>query len=207
MLKLVIGTRNLKKREELVELLKGLPLKLQGIEDYPDLPEVEEDGETFQENAIKKAITVAKLTGEWAVAEDSGLEVDALGGAPGVRSARYTGEVLPAPGGRPPEAAHKENNLKLLKAMEGIPPERRTARFRCVIALANPGGLLFVVEGQCEGLVSQEARGEQGFGYDPVFYLPGYGKTFAELGPAVKNQISHRAQALKKFRERLREFI
>ena len=209
MLKLVIGTRNLKKREELVELLSRewpchLPLKLQGIEDYPDLPEVEEDGETFQENAIKKATTVAKLTGEWAVAEDSGLEVDALGGAPGVRSARYAGEVT---GPRPPEAAYKENNLKLLKAMKGIPPERRTARFRCVIALASPEGLLFVVEGQCEGLVSQEARGEQGFGYDPVFYLPGYGKTFAELGPAVKNQVSHRAQALKKFRERLREFI
>lgn len=197
MLRLVIGTRNPQKRGELVELLKGLPLELQGVEDYPGLPEVEEDGKTFQENAIKKAATLAKLTGEWLVAEDSGLEVDALNGDPGVRSARYAGE----------KATYAENNRKLLRAMEGIPPEGRTARFRCAIALASPQGLLFVVEGQCEGRIAQEARGEQGFGYDPVFYLPDYGKTFAELGPAVKNQISHRAQALKKFREMLKKYI
>ncbi len=197
MLKIIIGTRNPKKREEIVELLKGLPVKLLGIEDYPGLPEVEEDGRTFQENAVKKATTLAKLTGEWVMAEDSGLEVDSLNGLPGVRSARYAGE----------KATYDENNRKLLKAMEGIPPEKRTARFRCVIALASPQGILFVVEGQCEGLVSQETRGEQGFGYDPVFYLPGYGKTFAELGPAVKNRISHRAQALRKFREMLQRYI
>lgn len=200
MLTLVVGTRNLKKREELVSALvglKGLPLKLKGIEDYPNLPEIEEDGKTFQENAIKKATTLARLTGEWAMAEDSGLEVDALDGAPGVRSARYAGE----------KATYEENNRKLLKAMEGIPPERRTARFRCAVALANPQGLLFVVEGQCEGFIAQEARGRQGFGYDPVFYLPLYGKTFAELGSAVKNQFSHRAQALEKFKKRLQGFI
>ncbi|MFN3467157.1 MAG: XTP/dITP diphosphatase [Candidatus Brocadiales bacterium] len=197
MLKLVIGTRNPKKREELVELLKGLPLELQGVEDYPGLPEVEEDGKTFRENAIKKATALAKLTGEWLVAEDSGLEVDALNGDPGVRSARYAGE----------KATYAENNRKLLGAMDGIPPEGRTARFRCVIALASPQELLFVVEGQCEGRIAQEVRGEQGFGYDPVFYLPDYGKTFAELGPAVKNQISHRARALKRFREMLKKYV
>jgi XTP/dITP diphosphohydrolase len=197
MLKLIIGTRNPGKRREIKELLKGLPLKLQGVEDYPDLPEIEEDGKTFQENAIKKATTLARLTGEWVVAEDSGLEVDALNGEPGVRSARYAGE----------RATYAENNSKLLRAMEGVPPERRTARFRCVIALANPQGLLFLVEGECKGLISQEARGEEGFGYDPVFYPPGYGKTFAELGPQVKNQISHRAQALRKFVERLKQFL
>lgn len=197
MLKLIIGTRNPGKQREIKELLGGLPLELQGIEDYPDLPEVEEDGKTFQENAVKKATTLARLAGEWVVAEDSGLEVDALNGEPGVRSARYAGE----------KATYAENNSKLLRAMEGIPHERRTARFRCVVALASPQGLLFVVEGQCEGRISQEARGLQGFGYDPIFYLPDYGKTFAELGPAVKNKISHRAQALKRFREMLQRYI
>lgn len=197
MLKLLIGTRNPRKKEELIELLRGLPLKLQGIEDYPGLPEVEEDGGTFQENAIKKATTLAKLTGEWVMAEDSGLEVDALDGAPGVHSARYAGE----------KATYEENNRKLLQAMEGIPPERRTARFRCVVALASPQGLLFTVEGQCEGSIAREARGKQGFGYDPVFSLPNYNRTFAELGPAIKNQLSHRAQALKKFREKLQNSL
>ena len=197
MKKLIIGTRNPKKREELVKLLEGLPLDIRSIEDYPGLPEVEEDGKTFRENAVKKAATIARLAGELVMGEDSGLEVDALNGVPGVRSARYAGE----------KATYEENNRKLLKAMEGTPLERRTARFCCTLALANPEGLLFVVEGQCEGFVSQEPKGEHGFGYDPVFYLPDYGKTFAELGPTVKNQISHRAQALKKFRERLKQFI
>ncbi len=197
MKKLIIGTRNPKKREELVKLLEGLPLDIRSIEDYPGLPEVEEDGKTFRENAVKKAATIARLAGELVMGEDSGLEVDALNGVPGVRSARYAGE----------KATYEENNRKRLKAMEGTPLERRTARFCCTLALANPEGLLFVVEGQCEGFVSQEPKGEHGFGYDPVFYLPDYGKTFAELGPTVKNQISHRAQALKKFRERLKQFI
>jgi XTP/dITP diphosphohydrolase len=197
MLKLVLGTRNPKKREELMSLLTGLPIEISTIEDYPGIPEVEEDGKTFRENAIKKATTLARQIDEWVLGEDSGLEVDALGGAPGVRSARYAGE----------KATYEENNKKLLKAIEGVPPERRTARFRCVLALASPERLLIEVEGQCEGLIAQEPRGGYGFGYDPVFYLPAYRKTFAELGPEVKNKISHRAQALKTFRERLKQIV
>ncbi len=197
MLKLLIATRNPDKREEIKELLGKLPLELKYVEDYPDLPEVKEDGKTFEENAMKKATTLAQLSGLLTLAEDSGLEVDALGGMPGVRSARFAGE----------KATYYENNKKLLMVMKNIPPERRNARFRCVVALASPERSLFLVEGYCDGLISQEPRGEHGFGYDPVFYLPQYGKTFAELGPEVKNQISHRAQAFKKFLEKLQEFI
>lgn len=197
MLKVLIGTRNPKKRQEIVEILKDLPIELLDMGHLLPLPEVVEDGSSFEENAIKKATTLARLTGLWVVAEDSGLEVDALGKAPGVHSARYAGN----------KATYEENNRKLLKALEGVPVEGRTARFRCTVALARPEGLLFVVEGECRGLIAQEPRGGHGFGYDPVFYLPEYKKTFAELGPEVKNRISHRFRALTQFRKRLLDFI
>ncbi|MFQ5862197.1 MAG: XTP/dITP diphosphatase [Candidatus Brocadiales bacterium] len=190
---ILIGTTNPNKLKEICEILRDLPVKLVGPEESAPLPEVIEDGKTFRENAVKKAVEWARSTGQWTMAEDSGLEVDALGGGPGVLSARYAGET----------ATYEDNNLKLLKALEGVPAKRRTARFRCTVALARPEGLVFVVEGECTGLIAEEPRGGHGFGYDPVFYLPEYGKTFAELGPEIKNQISHRTRALGKFKEKL----
>jgi XTP/dITP diphosphohydrolase len=154
---------------------------------------VEEDGETFCDNAVKKATVIAKAIGEWALADDSGLEVDALGGAPGVYSARYAG--LDHHG----ERNDRENNAKLLKELAGVPISRRTARFRSVIALASPEGKVWTAEGICEGYIGLEPRGEKGFGYDPLFYLPEYGLTMAELTEEEKNRISHRAKAMERF--------
>lgn len=191
--RILVGTTNTDKLREIREILKDLPVELVGPEGFPPLPKVIEDGETFHDNAVKKATEWAHATGEWTMAEDSGLEVDILGGQPGVLSARYAGAG----------ANYEENNQKLLKALKGVPLERRTAVFRCTIALASPEGLAFVVEGECAGLIAEEPRGSHGFGYDPVFYLPEYDKTFAELDPEIKNQVSHRTRALKKFKERL----
>jgi len=191
--RILIGTTNPHKLEEIREILRDLPVELVSPDKFAPLPEVVEDGRTFRENAVKKAVEWARFTGYWTMAEDSGLEVHALGGAPGVLSARYAGEG----------ATYEANNLKLLKNLEGMPTEQRTARFRCTVALAKPEGLVFVVDGECAGRVARKPRGRYGFGYDPVFYLPEYGKTFAELGPETKNRISHRTRALKKFRERL----
>ncbi len=191
--RILIGTTNPDKLKEVREILHDLPVELIGPEKFSPLPEVVEDGHTFRENAAKKAVEWARSTGQWTMADDSGLEVDALGGEPGVMSARYAGE----------DATYDDNNLKLLKALERLPMEQRTARFCCAIALAKPDGLVFVVEGQCAGLIAKESKGEHGFGYDPVFYLPEYDKTFAELGPEIKNQISHRTRALRKFRKKL----
>lgn len=194
---ILIGTTNPDKLKEVREILRDLPVELISPDKIPALPDVIEDGQTFGENAVKKAVEWAKATGYWTMADDSGLEVDALGGKPGVRSARYAGE----------DASYEDNNLKLLKALEGVPAGRRTARFRCAVALARPEGFLFVVEGECDGLVTEEPRGRHGFGYDPVFYVPEYAKTFAELGPEIKNRISHRTRALRKFREKLMTFV
>jgi XTP/dITP diphosphohydrolase len=196
-LKILIGTTNPHKLQEVREILHDLPVELITPDETAPLPEVIEDGRTFKENAVKKAVECARFTGEWTVADDSGLEVDALGGEPGVRSARYAGE----------DVSYENNNRKLLDALKDIPKERRTARFVCVIALAGPEGLVFVVEGECSGMISEEHRGEHGFGYDPVFYPTGHTKTFAELGPEIKNQISHRSRALEKFREKLLALI
>lgn len=194
---ILIGTTNPDKLKEVREILRDLPVKLISPDRSAPLPDVIEDGQTFGENAVKKAVEWAKATGYWTMADDSGLEVDALGGEPGVRSARYAGE----------DASYEDNNLKLLKALEGVPAGRRTARFRCAVALARPEGFLLVVEGECDGLVTEEPRGRHGFGYDPVFYVPEYAKTFAELGPEIKNRISHRTRALRKFREKLMAFV
>ncbi len=194
---ILIGTTNPDKLKEVREILRDLPVKLISPDKIPALPDVIEDGQTFGENATKKAVEWAKATGYWTMADDSGLEVEALGGKPGVRSARYAGE----------DASYEDNNLKLLKALEGVPGGRRTARFRCAVALARPEGFLLVVEGECDGLITEEPRGCHGFGYDPVFYVPEYAKTFAELGPEIKNRISHRTHALRKFREKLMAFV
>ncbi|MBI5756838.1 MAG: XTP/dITP diphosphatase [Nitrospirae bacterium] len=192
MLKIVLATRNPGKIAEMQSILSNSDIKgeveIETLLSYPDLPEITEDGATFPENALKKAVTVARLTGHFAIADDSGLEVDALGGAPGVHSARFAGKG----------ARDQENIKKLLMLLQGVPQEERTARFVCVIALASPDGEVRLVEGECRGYITTEERGTSGFGYDPLFIVPEYGKTFAELGGDIKNKISHRAIAIGK---------
>ncbi|MCL6639374.1 MAG: XTP/dITP diphosphatase [Firmicutes bacterium] len=185
-MKLVLATRNSGKVKEMADLLESLNIEVVSMDAYPDVPEVEEDGATFLENAVKKAKATAAATGEVALADDSGLEVDYLDGLPGVHSARFAGEPKD----------DRANNEKLLTLLEGVPPEKRAARFRCVIAVATPGGEVYTTEGTCEGIIIDEPRGDKGFGYDPLFYLPEFGKTFAELNLAVKNKISHRGKAV-----------
>ncbi|AKJ65390.1 XTP/dITP diphosphatase [Kiritimatiella glycovorans] len=188
-MKLVLATRNPHKREEIEAIFDGPGLDIVALDAFPDAPEVEEDRDTFEGNAIKKAVEIARWTGLRALADDSGLEVDALGGAPGVWSARYAG----------PEADYEANNRKLLAALAGAGD--RTARFRTVMALADPDGTVRTVEGSCEGAITEEPRGMRGFGYDPLFVLRGDTRTFAELDAAEKNRVSHRARALHKARE------
>lgn len=189
-MRLVAATRNRGKVREISEALSGLGVELIPFDELPDPPQIEEEGETYEENAAHKALTVARHTGLPAVADDSGLEVEALGGAPGVRSARFAGE----------KASDEERIAKLLKLLEGLPLKRRRARFVCVIALATPDGRVELFRGECYGYIAEEPKGKGGFGYDPVFLVPEYGKTFAELGLEVKNRISHRARALRKLR-------
>lgn len=195
---LVMATRNPGKVRELKELLKDTGVTLLSLADFPEIPEIPEEGATFKENAATKALAVARLTGYPALADDSGLAVDALNGAPGVFSARYA-QDLTAP--RPPEDA--DNWRKLLAEMQDVPWEKRTARFVCEIALALPDGRLCRAHGECQGVIALEPQGDHGFGYDPVFWVPGYAATMAQLGPAVKNQISHRARALAAFKDLL----
>lgn len=188
-MELIIATQNPGKVREIQEILKGLNCQIIPISElYPDF-DVEEDGQTYAENASKKALAAARLTGRWAIADDSGLEVKALDGAPGVFSARFGGKSLP----------QSERNNRILKALQGI--SDRSARFVCVIALATPEGQVKMVEGICEGSIGFEERGEAGFGYDPIFVVEGSDKTMAELSSEVKNKISHRAKALIKIRE------
>lgn len=185
-MQLVLATRNEGKIRELTALIASLGFTIRSLADYPQFPEVVEDGATFQENAVKKARAVAGATGCLALADDSGLEVDYLGGAPGVFSARFAGQ------GHDDRA----NNEKLLQLLQGVPAEKRTARFRCVVAIATPGDRVYTTGGVCEGMIAEAPQGKGGFGYDPLFYVPEYGKTFAELDPYIKNQISHRGRAL-----------
>jgi XTP/dITP diphosphohydrolase len=192
---LVIATTNPGKLAELRELLSNLPLDLLSIADVSKTPiHVDEDGDTFEANATKKAREVSAATMMWTLADDSGLEVDALGGAPGVLSARYAGE----------RATDAENNAALLSALaEAVPQTELRAQFRCVLALVDPfvhDGEPYVVEGVCEGTITTSPRGAGGFGYDPLFVVEGTGKTMAELDEADKNRLSHRARAMEKLR-------
>lgn len=157
------------------------------------MPRIVEDGETFEENACKKACELARHFNIAVLADDSGLEVDALGGRPGVRSHRYYDE----------DASDLDNNLKLLAELEGLPEHRRTARYRCVVALATPKGLLMTAGGVCNGRIATEPAGSNGFGYDPLFYYPPYATTFGMIDETIKNQVSHRAEAVRKLREML----
>jgi len=188
-LPVVLATRNAGKTEELRRLLADFPVVVMNLSNFGPMPPVEEDGTTFEENAVKKARSTAKVVGLPALADDSGLTVDALGGAPGVRSARYAGE----------HAADADNNAKLLRELEH--EDNRAAAFVCVIAIAVPWGPALVYEGRCEGLITREQMGTEGFGYDPVFFYPPLQKTFAQLTTEEKNQVSHRGQALKELRQ------
>ncbi len=186
---LVIATRNKGKTSEIRELLRDFPIEIKNLDDFGPIPQVEEDGTTFEENAYKKASFTARVLGFPALADDSGLTVDALDGAPGVYSARYAGE----------DASDEQRCVKLLKEMEGR--NNRKAAFECVISLAVPTGPALTYEARCEGLIAQQPSGSNGFGYDPVFYYPPLGKTFAELTREEKNTVSHRGKALKELRD------
>ncbi len=197
MKELVLATRNPHKGEELSALLEDLGIRIRTLADFPHAPEVEEDGATCEANAVKKATEIARAIGLPAVADDTGLEVDALGGRPGVYAARYAGE----------RATYADNCRKLLDELAGVPGDKRTARFLTVAALALPGGDVHVAHGHLDGLITQQPVGSQGFGYDPVFFVPALGKTLAELTPAEKNHISHRANAFRKMREMLKALL
>jgi XTP/dITP diphosphohydrolase len=192
---LVLATRNRHKREELAAILGGLDITIHTLDEFPDAPEVVEDGATCEANAIKKAQAIAGFTGLPAVADDTGLEVDALGGRPGVYAARYAGE----------DATYEDNCRKLLLELTGVPRERRTARFLTVAAIALPSDGIRVAQGILEGEIAGEASGTLGFGYDPVFLIPELGKTLAELSADQKNAISHRAKAFTQAKALLRE--
>ncbi len=188
---LVIATRNKNKTREIRGLLKDFPIEVKNLDDFGPIPEVVEDGETFDDNSYKKASLTARFLGLPALADDSGLAVDALDGRPGVHSARYAGE----------DATDADRCAKLLREMEG--ESDRTARFVCVISIAVPTGPALTYEANCEGVIIEEPRGESGFGYDPVFYHPPLEKTFAELTMEEKSRVSHRGKALREF---LQEF-
>ncbi|VVS93560.1 XTP/dITP diphosphatase [Desulfoluna spongiiphila] len=182
---LVLATRNKGKTEEIRALLSGFPVTLKNLDDFGPIAEVVEDGDTFDDNAYKKASFTARVLGFPAIADDSGLVVEALNGEPGVYSARYAGE----------DADDAANNAKLLEQMAGV--EDRRAAFQCVLSIAMPTGQALTYEGRCDGVIAQAPSGEGGFGYDPLFYCPDKGKTFAELTMEEKGEISHRGRALK----------
>jgi XTP/dITP diphosphohydrolase len=195
---LVLGTRNRKKRGEIAEILGDIGFDLGDLNDWPDMGEVEETGSTFEENARIKAIAVAQGTRHWALGEDSGLVVPALGGAPGVYSARFAGK----------QGDDEANNAKLLAELDRLPDGDRSAYYVCTAALADPAGeIKAVVEGRCHGVIIREARGDGGFGYDPLFLIPEYHRTFGELSARVKHALSHRGRALTKLRPTLRELL
>jgi len=197
MREIIVATTNQGKVKELAMALANLPVKLISLTELGEkLPEAEETGETFLANAVLKATHYALCTGKACLADDSGLEVDALDGAPGVYSARYAGMG----------ATDAECNKKLLANLVGIEPNKRTARFRCVLAYIDPDGTLLTAEGVCEGVILTEAKGHGGFGYDPIFYITKLGKTLAEIAPEEKNALSHRGQAVQNIGPKLMRY-
>jgi XTP/dITP diphosphohydrolase len=197
MVELLLATRNPGKLRELQEIAAGSPLVWRGLDEFPGVPEAVEDGPTFAENARRKALHYAAATGLPTLADDSGLEVDALGGAPGVLSARYAGV----------EQDDAANVRKLLAALAGVPAERRTARFRCSMAFVRAGEVLRESAGVIEGRIAAAPRGTGGFGYDPIFLVPALGKTAAELDPQQKHAISHRGQALRAMLPQIEQWL
>lgn len=196
-MEIVVATRNRHKLKELTDMLAGMSVALVGLDAFPGCPDVEEDGKSFTENALKKARVIAACTHHVTVADDSGLEVDALKGLPGIYSARYAGI----------QGDDRRNNEKLLHELASVPPEKRGARFRCVIAVVAPGGEERVVEGMCRGVIISGPRGNQGFGYDPLFLDEESGLTFAEMDGEYKNRISHRSRAVQELKKILPLFL
>ena len=195
---LILGTGNKKKALELAVLFEPIGLQLLTLADVPDTIEVVEDGQTFAENSCKKAVEQARHLGRWVLGEDSGLAVDALDGAPGVYSARYSG----------PDATDESNNRKLLEALEGLPPERRTAHYVCHMALSDPqGNVQAQSEAVCRGRILDQPQGTHGFGYDPLFELLEYHRTFGQMGPTAKACLSHRARAARRLLPKLIELV
>ncbi|MHC4115583.1 MAG: XTP/dITP diphosphatase [Planctomycetota bacterium] len=199
--KILVATTNPGKIAELKAMLEAEAEWL-GLSDFEQIDEIEEDGDTFAENARKKAVGYAKATGHWTIADDSGLVVDALGGAPGVKSARFNGAK-----DKDRKLLDKKNLVKVLELLKGVPSEKRTAKFICHLCLASPEEILIETQGALEGMIAEEVRGENGFGYDPIFFLPRLNKTIAQLSAAEKNAISHRGNAIGKLKPLLRELL
>ena len=195
-MEILVATRNPGKVREIRKAFKGLGFRIRSLRDFQRVPQMEEDGRSFAENALKKARFYSKVYGKLTFSDDSGLEVDILGGSPGIHSARFAGK----------KATNRENKRKLLHQLEGIPLSRRGARFRCSIALVSPEGKEAVVEGECRGKIGFKEAGRKGFGYVPLFILPGLGKTMAQLTVEEKNRISHRGKALRKLRQIIGDF-
>lgn len=198
MFRLVLGTHNAKKLREIKSLLCGLEVDVTSLDQYPSALTVEETGETFEENARLKATQQATHLNQWVLAEDSGISVPSLGGQPGVYSARYAG----------PEATDEQNNQKLVNEIQALPQDKRQAFYTCQLCLADPQGtVVFETNATFHGLITEHPQGEHGFGYDPLFLVPEYHKTVAQLGPTTKSAISHRAKAMRRFRKWLVAFM
>jgi len=194
---LLIATKNKDKCREVKHILKDLDLKFRNLLDFTEIETVKETGDTFRENADKKAVEYSKKTRMLTIADDSGLVVEKLDGRPGVYSSRFTG----------PDASDEENNKKLLNMLKKVPSDERNASFVCYIAIADSGRLVGGCEGRCDGYIALSIRGKTGFGYDPLFILIGHDKTFAELGPDIKNKLSHRYKALVKAKDRIKNYL
>ncbi len=195
--RVIFATRNKGKMKEIRMILDGLGVPVVSMEEAGIAAEIDENGKSFEENAVLKAKAVMKLTGETVLADDSGLEIDYLNGEPGIYSARYMGE----------DTSYDVKNTAILQKLDGVPEEKRTARFVCAIACAFPDGTVLTSRGVMEGMIGYEIKGENGFGYDPIFYLPECGCTSAEISPEKKNELSHRGKALRQMKEQLRRLI
>jgi XTP/dITP diphosphohydrolase len=201
-IQILVGTQNLDKLKEIGQILSPSGIRVVSLHDFPSLPSVEETGQTYEENAVLKASAFSLATGLTCISEDSGLEVDCLHGEPGIYSGRFAGVEG--------TTRYQENNRKLLQKLAGVPLEKRTARFVCVVVLVSKTTVLLSCRGECRGRIIFEPRGTEGFGYDPLFEVPEYHQTFAELGSSIKNQISHRALAFQELSvqlERCRDVI
>jgi XTP/dITP diphosphohydrolase len=194
---LIVATKNKKKLGEIKEILRDLKFRISSLADYKDAPRIIENGKSFKENAVKKAVNVARFSKKLTLGEDSGLCVYALKGAPGIYSSRFSGK----------NKSDAQNNAKLLKLLQGLPTGRRRAYYVCAVALADKDGLIGVVEGRCPGVIGFELKGTHGFGYDPLFVIPKFKLTFAQLGERIKHRMSHRYHALRKIRKILEKYI
>jgi len=196
-LELIVATKNKKKLGEIKAILKIPHLKITSLANYPKSPRIVENGNTFEANAIKKAVNIARFTGKLTMGEDSGLCIDALSGAPGVYSSRFSGKGK----------SDNQNNLKVLRLLNGVVLHKRKAHYVCAIALADKRGLVGVAGGKCDGVIALEMKGSSGFGYDPMFLIPKYKKTFAQLGERIKHKMSHRFRALGKAKKIIQKYV